>query len=139
MLNSVATVSESILDNWRHKQPPRKRYKDELEEFILSTTINVKNPVLWWVQHQQDYPQLSIIALDVLAIPAMSAEVERVFSSTGLLITARWNRLKDDIVEAVECMKSWASDGPASLLLFNDVEQVRTMLEELEDKGTNGQ
>lgn len=79
------------------------------------------------------------MALDVLAIPAMSVEVERVFSSTGLLITDRRNRLKDDIVEAVECMKSWASDGPASLLLFNDVEQGRTMLEELEDKGTNGQ
>lgn len=41
------------------------------------------------------------------------------------------------IIEAVECMKSWASDGPAGLLPFNDVEQVRVMLEELEDKGTN--
>ena len=41
------------------------------------------------------------------------------------------------IIEAVECMKSWASDGPAGLLPFNDVEQVRVMLEELEGKGTN--
>ena len=57
--NSVTIASDSILDNWRHKQPPRKRYKDELEEFISSTMINVKNPLLWWVQHQQDYPQLS--------------------------------------------------------------------------------
>ena len=79
------------------------------------------------------------MALDILAIPAMSAEVERVFSSTGLLITDRRNRLKNDVVEAVECLKSWASEGPASLLLFKDIDQVRAMLEELEDKGTTGQ
>ena len=47
------------------------------------------------------------MALDILVIPAMSAEVERVFSSTGQFITDRRNRRQDDIVEAVECLKSW--------------------------------
>ena len=72
------------------------------------------------------------MALDLLAIPAMSSEVERVFSSTGLMITDRRNRLKEDIVEAVECMKSWQADG--GIVSFKDTEQVRVMLEQLEAK-----
>ena len=58
-------------------------------------------------------------ALDILAIPAMSAEVERVFSSTGQFITDRRNRRQDDIVEAVECLKSWLYHLIISLLLYH--------------------
>jgi len=74
------------------------------------------------------------MALNLLAIPAMSSEVERVFSSTGLMVTDRRNRLKEDIIEAAECMKSWQADG--GLVGFEEVEQVRSMLEQLEIKST---
>jgi hypothetical protein len=47
------------------------------------------------------------MAFDLLSIPAMSAECERVFSQTKLLITTQRRRLADDIVEAVECLKYW--------------------------------
>ena len=46
--------------------------------------------------------------------------------------TDRRNRLKEDIVEAVECMKSWQADG--GIVSFKDTEQVRVMLEQLEAK-----
>ena len=59
-------------------------------------------------------------ALDILAIPAMSAEVERVFSSTGQFITDRRNRRQDDIVEAVECLKSWVG-SENSVIPFNHI------------------
>ena len=72
------------------------------------------------------------MALNLLAIPAMSSEVERVFSSTGLMVTDRRNRLKEDIIEAAECMKSWQADG--GLVGFEETEQVRNMLEQLEVK-----
>jgi len=72
------------------------------------------------------------MALNLLAIPAMSSEVERVFSSTGLMVTDRRNWLKEDIIEAAECMKSWQADG--GLVGFEEVEQVRSMLEQLEIK-----
>jgi len=62
------------------------------------------------------------MALNLLAIPAMSSEVERVFSSIGLMVTDRCNRLKEDILEAVECMKSWQADG--GLVGFDEAEQV---------------
>ena len=47
------------------------------------------------------------MALDMLCIPAMSAECERVFSSSKLMVTERRNRLKDDIIEAGECLRAW--------------------------------
>jgi hypothetical protein len=39
------------------------------------------------------YPNLAVMALDILSIPAMSAESERLFSSASLTITVRRNRL----------------------------------------------
>lgn len=37
----------------------------------------------------------------------MSAECERVFSSTQLLLTDRRARTRDDIMGASECLKAW--------------------------------
>lgn len=51
------------------------------------------------------------MALDVLSSPAMSSEIERVFSSTGRTITDLRNRLDDEVVEAIECIKSWEKEG----------------------------
>ena len=123
---------DSTLNNWKSKRAPRIRQKDELEHFAASTIIETDNPQVWWIQHQADYPDLSIMALNLLAIPAMSSEVERVFSSTRLMVTDRRNRLKEDIIEAAECMKSWQADG--GLVGFEEVEQVQSMLEQLEIK-----
>jgi hypothetical protein len=51
------------------------------------------------------------MALEILTIRAMSTEVERVFSSTKLIITDRQARLKVDIIEACECLNHWEAAG----------------------------
>lgn len=43
--------------------------------------------------------------------PAMSAEVERLFSSYKITITDRRNRIGIDAVEAIECLKSWLREN----------------------------
>jgi hypothetical protein len=48
------------------------------------------------------------MALDLLSIPAMSAEPERLFSETKVTLQDRRNRLGIDIIEAIECIKSWS-------------------------------
>ena len=67
------------------------------------------DPREWWQETTQRkvYPNLSRIALDLLSIPAMSAEVERLFSSCKITITDRRNRIGIEAVEAIECLKSW--------------------------------
>ena len=102
--------------------------QDEMELFLSLPIIDNDNPREWWIQHQKDYPQLSIMALDILSIPAMSSEIERVFSSSGLLLTDRRNCLKSDIIEAAECMKSWSTDGPGGACSYPDINTVQEML-----------
>ena len=53
------------------------------------------NLIKWWNDAQSAFPTLYLWALDILAIPAMSAECERVFSSTKKLITLERNRLSE--------------------------------------------
>jgi hypothetical protein len=47
------------------------------------------------------------MALDILLIPAMSAEVERLFSQCKRIITDDRHSLKPDNIEALECLKSF--------------------------------
>jgi hypothetical protein len=64
-----------------------------------------------WPPNTPCWSQIARMALSIHSIPAMSAEVERVFSSSKLLISDRRNRLGDDVICAVECMKSWEKAG----------------------------
>jgi len=63
----------------------------------------------WWLlpEQQRDYPNLSRMALDMLSIPAMSASIERLFSSANITVSDRRNRLSPDTIEMVESLKSW--------------------------------
>lgn len=69
---------------------------------VLGRAANKEFDVLaWWKANQVEYPILSRIAMDLYAIPGMSAEVERVFSGyvhrcIYALIEARNRRLQID-------------------------------------------
>jgi hAT family C-terminal dimerisation region len=52
-------------------------------------------------------PDLALFTLDMLTIPMMSVECEKVFSSAKHLITDSRNRLNLEIIEANECLKHW--------------------------------
>jgi hypothetical protein len=47
------------------------------------------------------------MALDILSIPLMSAEPERLFSSAKVTISERRTNLGIESIEAIECLKSW--------------------------------
>ena len=47
------------------------------------------------------------MAIDILSIPAMSADPERLFSGAKITITDRRNRLGIRTIQALECLKSW--------------------------------
>ena len=49
------------------------------------------------------------MALDTLSIPAMSAELERVFSQVKRFYTDDRNRLLAESFEALQCMKQWST------------------------------
>jgi hypothetical protein len=57
------------------------------------------------------YPQLRQLAFDTLSIPAMSAEIERVFSSAKKLLTPERNQMDDDTIEVNELLRYWWTRG----------------------------
>jgi hypothetical protein len=67
----------------------------------------------WWCQDVQRkrWPRLSYMAIDILSIPAMSDELERVFS--GARCTVSWDRgqMEAETLEKVECLKHWKRSG----------------------------
>jgi hypothetical protein len=74
----------------------------------LNNTAPVEVDILqWWKDHESVYPNLSRMAYDSLSIPAMSAECERVFSSTKRLIDDDRGRLNAETIEACQCNKYW--------------------------------
>ncbi|KIW05497.1 uncharacterized protein PV09_03380 [Verruconis gallopava] len=48
------------------------------------------------------------MALDMLSIPAMSDEPERLFSRLGHMVTKHRNHLKPQTIQATQCLQSWA-------------------------------
>jgi hypothetical protein len=64
--------------------------------------------------HAVQYPTISRIARDYLAIQGSAVPSERAFSSGGLTATVRRNRLSGDIFEALQILKSGYRNGHIS-------------------------
>ena len=61
------------------------------------------------------------MALDYLSIPAMSTDAERLFSSCKITLTDRRNRLSDDVLEAIEYLKSWLKIADQGARILEDL------------------
>ena len=75
-------------------------------------------------------PSLAFMALELATIPAMSTEAGRIFSGGEHTISQQRFRLADDIIEALECLKSWAREGLC--LGGPDIRTVEKMLSDLQ-------
>jgi hAT family C-terminal dimerisation region len=83
--------------------------RDEYVRYCKSPREYPKDTRQWWLERTQQmkYPNLARMALNILSVPAMSDEPERLFSSAGLTLTNRRNRAGIDLIEALEQLKSW--------------------------------
>jgi len=87
----------------------RPASEDEYEDYNSQESYDPgkKGALAWWYQdtQRQRWPRLSLIAIDILSIPPMSDEPERVFS--GARRTVSWDRgqLEPETIEWRECLK----------------------------------
>ena len=61
----------------------------------------------YWQSKQCQYPLIASIAKDHLAIPATSADSERVFSVGGDIIIKKRNRLSPSTLRYLLCLRNW--------------------------------
>jgi hAT family C-terminal dimerisation region len=94
-----------IAPRWRLKTSHRPEEPLPLpvgmyDQYIVETAIlplgeaKSFDPILFWNGRHSTQPDLARMALDVLALPAMSDECERLFSNAKLLLADRRSHLR---------------------------------------------
>jgi hypothetical protein len=103
------------------KKYTRPSSQDEYQDYTSMELYDIRNVTAleWWCQDRQRkrWPKLSLMAINILSVPAMSDEAERVFS--GARCTISWDRsqLSPKTIEAVECLKHWKKNGILDTIL----------------------
>ncbi len=110
--------------NNNHHFPTENLEFDELNSYLNTLNdINI-DPVLWWKEHQNEYPILSLIAKDYLIIQSTSVAAEQAFSVAGNTITQTRNKLEPETAKAILCLKSWIENGLGIINVNNENHEV---------------
>jgi len=112
-----------VFDQIAHglKKHTRPSSQDEYQDYqrFDSYDLGKTTALQWWSQeqHRKRWPRLSLMALDILSIPPMSDEPERVFSGARRTISWERMRLGGPMIEATECLKHWKRSGILNKIL----------------------
>jgi hypothetical protein len=82
---------------------------DEYEVYCREPVMMVSDPWKWWLESAQRrrFPNLSLMAIDILSIATMSPETERLFSKAKLSVTDRRGSMNIGTLNLLECLRSW--------------------------------
>lgn len=98
-------VDNDVLRIKGHIEDEIKMYRKEPP--LLATNENEHpNPYQWWKDHALQLPLLAATARKWLAVPASSAASERLFSTAGITVTDRRNRLGGARIATLTFLKS---------------------------------
>ncbi|KAF3069061.1 transposase [Daldinia childiae] len=86
--------------------------EDELEYYLNMEKTGFKRgqePLLWWRDHQTEFPRLHQFALDILSIPSTSMKCKRILKqSESAMFESR--RTEYNMLEITQCLKSWLEE-----------------------------
>ena len=95
----LANILKRKKDNTSATLSPRSQEDKEIENYLSAPDLDVEsNPLLWRKCEATCYPILCKLAKKYLSVCAISAASERVFSSSGKIVTPVWTSLKPDKV-----------------------------------------
>ena len=105
VLDDLLGVSSTSMD----VDPSSVNGETELNAYMrVQQVANDTDPLMWWKQHQEEFPRLVRMARQYLPVPASSASPERLFSSVGLVKSDLRGRLLDTTL--IDVM--WAKQAP---------------------------
>ena len=115
--------ARSIMDDIIAKAAPNRRpantthssRRDQYWQYCQEPTIDHLSALQYWRAKETQWPQLTSMALDFLAIPAMSSECERVFSSCAKQTTPESSSLSGELLWHQECLKNWQNRGAVEI------------------------
>ena len=105
VLDDLVAVSRTSMD----VDPSSVNGETELNAYMrVQQVANDTDPLMWWTQHQQEFPRLARMTRQYLAVPVSSASPESLFSSVGLVKSDLRGRLLDSTL--IDVM--WAKQAP---------------------------
>ena len=88
--------------------PPEALHSlDEVAACIGEPVRLIEKPLQWWLGDQERFPGLSKMAFDLLTIPPMSTECERIFSLAKLAVGMQRHSTQDDTISKLQCLENW--------------------------------
>ncbi|KAJ3455461.1 hypothetical protein MRS44_016943 [Fusarium solani] len=87
----------------------------ELERYLRLEPQEIEDPIEWWMARQGQFPMVSQLALDILAIPAMATDCERSFSLAKLTLMSQRLLMTTETLEKLQCLKNWVRHGAVKL------------------------
>jgi hypothetical protein len=104
----VHHYGEGMLPAGYFYEPPRITERDEFKEYLGAQQAMPNTSTLqWWETNGGAYPSLEAMARNYLTIPATSIPAECAFSGGTDLVHPKRGALKEDIIRACMCLKSW--------------------------------
>jgi hypothetical protein len=110
---NIDEAIDSIVDegNWGDDADDEFEQWKRCEPVAPKGSEDAKNPIKYWINLRDRYPNLSKLALDILSIPASSCECERVFSELGDLLEPRRRGIAPELLSATHCTRRWRRAG----------------------------
>lgn len=72
------------------QKTPTQKAKEEVNRYRDVEPVALsEDPLIWWRDHEREYPLLALQAKQYLSIPGTSVPSERVFSTAGDIVTAQ--------------------------------------------------
>ena len=107
--DSFRTTTPSPLQADKDEPP-----EDEFDRWQQHTHPNdgaVDDPFQYWYLRQEEYPRLSRMAIEILSVPPMSSEPERLFSVSGAMVAPKRTRLDASTIGVAMTLRSWFRAG----------------------------
>uniref|UniRef100_A0A0D2XRW9 HAT C-terminal dimerisation domain-containing protein n=2 Tax=Fusarium oxysporum TaxID=5507 RepID=A0A0D2XRW9_FUSOF len=102
------TTEVSVFKQWIKSRTAKTTVMgSELERYLRLEPQETEDPIEWWMAHQGQFPMISQLALDILAIPAMATDCERSFSLAKLTLTTQRLSMTTETLEKLQCLKNW--------------------------------
>ena len=117
-------ASQGMIEERRLDQTPLEK---EWNEFRAGGLVAGKNldVLLWWSQHEKQFPMLSKIVRKYFCIQATSCSAERTFSTGGTTVTAKRSKLEPDNVNMLVYLRENPGKVHIEKLVLEDEEEKR--------------
>jgi hypothetical protein len=109
-IQEVQDVNDPLAEWDQYMKSKRRQSSNELDQYLKEKLTPRRDEIdilKWWKGKSEIYPVLSVMARDILAIPASTVPSESAFSTGGRVVSDYRSSLAPTTIEALICLQYW--------------------------------